>query len=342
MRNLIFLAIVPYFLYGCNPGKQNEDSHSEDQLNDFQPFVEQLDPDLKEVVDPSAKVEIIADGFEWSEGPLWINELGLLFSDIPPNKIYLWKEEEGVKLYLFPSGYTGETPREGEVGANGLLVDYNGQLVLCQHGDRRLARMISPMNDPKPEFETIVDHYNGMRFNSPNDACFNSKGELYFTDPPYGLEKMMSDPSKELDFQGVYKFTSTGQLKLLTDEMTRPNGIAFSPDEKILYVANSDPEFAVWMAFTLNDDGMIESKRVFHDATFLVEKEAGLPDGLKIDSNGNIFATGPGGVWIFNEQGKVLGKIRTGQATSNCAFGNDGKMLYITADMYIMRVRLNA
>jgi len=340
MRTLLFLTIIPYLVIGCNPKKQNQDDQSEIQMNGFQPFIEQIDPDLNNVIDPNAKVEIIAEGFEWSEGPLWIDGLGLLFSDIPPNKIYLWTEGEDVKLYLFPSGYTGETSRAGEVGANGLLVDKNGELILCQHGDRRLARMISPVNDPKPEFETIVDNYKGKRFNSPNDACFNSEGALYFTDPAYGLEKMMSDPLKELDFQGVYKFTTSGQLILLTDEMTRPNGIAFSPDEKILYVANSDPEYAVWMAFTLNDDGMIESKRVFYNATSLVEQEVGLPDGLKVDSDGNIFATGPGGVWIFNEQGKVLGKIRTGQATSNCAFGNDGKILYITADNFVMRVKI--
>jgi gluconolactonase len=163
---------------------------------------------------------------------------------------------------------------------------------------------------------------------------------LYFTDPPYGLENRMDDPLKELSFQGVYKYTPSGELYLLTKELSRPNGIALSPDEKTLYVANSDPKKAIWMAYSLDDQGKIESEKLFHDATNLVGKEKGLPDGLKVDDNGNVFASGPGGVWILNSEGKVLGKIRTGQATSNCAFSSNGKVLFITADMYVMKVDL--
>ncbi len=340
MKKLFYSYLIVLIIISCGPQKSNQGEDTEITENEFQPFVERIDPSLDEIINPSSGVEIIAEGYDWSEGPVWIEGFGLLFSDIPPNNIYHWTEEDGAKLYLSPSGYTGETPRGGEQGSNGLLLNPEGELILCQHGDRRMVRMMAPVHAPRPEFETIVDNYQGKKLNSPNDACYHSNGDLYFTDPPYGLEKRMDDPLKEIDFQGVYKYSVSGEIQLLTSEMTRPNGIAFSPDEKTLYIANSDPEKAVWMAYELDDEGLISSQRIFHDATSLVGKEAGLPDGLKVDTKGNIFATGPGGVWIFNDQGMVLGKIRTGQATSNCAFGNAGKVLYITADMYIMKVNL--
>jgi len=252
-----------------------------------------------------------------------------------------WKEGEGLSEYLHPSGYTGELGFNGnEPGSNGLHLDPEGRLILCQHGDRRMARMDAPLNAPKAKFVTLADKYEGMRFNSPNDAAFHSNGDLYFTDPPYGLPKNVNDPDKEIPFQGVYRMSKDGSISLLTNKLTRPNGIAFSPDEKTCYVAVSDPEQAIWMAYDVNEDGLFENERLLHDATEWVGKEKGLPDGLKVDAKGNIFATGPGGVWIFNPDGKVLGKIKTGEATANCAFGKGGKELYITADMYLMRVKL--
>lgn len=328
--------IVFVVLSGCNA----EQRKSEKDSVDFKPYIERISSELNNIIDVSSSVEIIAEGFEWTEGPLWVDEVGLLFSDIPPNKIYRWTEEEGTKLYLNHAGYTGINPREGEKGSNGLLLDNDGNLVLCQHGDRRLARMNATLVDPKPDFITLIDQFENKKFNSPNDAFYSKNGDLYFTDPPYGLEKGMEDPSKELSFQGVYRYLLSGELHLLTKELSRPNGLALSPDEKTLYLANSDPSIAIWMAYSLTPEGMIESKKVFYDATSFVEKEKGLPDGLKVDKNGNIFASGPGGIWIFNDAGKVLGKIRTGQATSNCAFGEDGKVLFITADMYVMRIIL--
>jgi gluconolactonase len=342
MKNLIVYTLISATALNCISKKEKMDDPSILKTGSFQPHVEMLDSKLEDIVDPTSKVEIIAEGFDWSEGPLWIEGLGLLFSDIPPNRIYLWTAEHGVNLYLTPSGYTGSSSRGGEVGSNGLVLDEHGNLVLCQHGDRRIAKMKVTLHDPKPEYTTIVDNYKGKKLNSPNDACFNQAGDLYFTDPPYGLEKNVDDPLKEIPFQGVYKYSRSGDLMLLTDEMTRPNGIAFSPDEKTLYVANSDPKQAHWMSYQLNEEGMIESKQILYDATTFVGKEAGLPDGLKVDTSGNIFATGPGGIWIFDSHGKVLGKIKTGQATSNCAIGNDGKVLYITADMFVMKVKLKA
>jgi gluconolactonase len=187
---------------------------------------------------------------------------------------------------------------------------------------------------------TIVDNFQGKKLNSPNDAAFSDSGDLYFTDPPYGLEKNVDDPLKELDFQGVYKLDTQGELYLLTDRMTRPNGIALSVDQTKLYVANSDPEQAIWMEYNILEDGSIDQGRIFYDATSEVGKVKGLPDGLKVHPSGTIFATGPGGVWIFSPEGKHLGTISTGQATSNCALGNGNRYLYITADMYLMRVAL--
>ncbi len=335
----ILMIVVMIGSYSCHPSKKPKENDLSEQ-NIFRPFVERIDPDLDKIISASATVRTIAEGFDWVEGPLWVNGLGLLFSDIPQNKIYVWNESDGAKLYLTPSGYTGSAQRGGETGSNALLLDNDGNLVLCQHGDRRLAKMDAPLSDPQPRFTTIVGEYMAKKFNSPNDACFNRAGDLYFTDPAYGLEKRMEDPAKELSFQGVYKFSKSGQLDLLTKDLSRPNGIALSPDEKTLYIANSDPENAFWTACDLDEDGMIKTRRIFYDATNLVEKEKGLPDGLKVDVDGNIFATGPGGIWIFNAQGKILGKIKTDQATSNCAFGKDGKSLFITADNFVMMVDL--
>lgn len=299
------------------------------------------DPSLDDLIDVSAGIEILADGFGWSEGPLWLaSENKLIFSDIPDNSIYEWSESDGLQLYLKPSGYTGEQDRVGELGSNALLLDSDGSLVLCQHGDRRIAKMLAALSDPEPKFETLADSYKGKKLNSPNDAVFSKTGELYFTDPPYGLEKNVDDPTKELDFQGVYKLSKSGEIKLLTNALTRPNGIAFSPDGTKLYVANSDPKRAIWMVYDVKENGTLGDGKVFYDATSLVEREKGLPDGMKVHWNGTVFATGPGGIFIFSPDGKILGKIVTGKETANCAFNDDYSALFVTADNSLMRVHL--
>jgi gluconolactonase len=219
------------------------------------------------------------------------------------------------------------------------LFDDEGNLVLCQHGDRRLAVMNSQIDAPKAEFTTIADRFDGKRFSSPNDAVFYNYS-FYFTDPPYGLPKQAEDPTKEISFNGVYVVPSEGEIKIIVDSLTRPNGLAFLPDQKTLIVANSDPDKAKWYAFDLTEGDSVTNARVFYDATENTKTEKGLPDGLKIDRNGNIFATGPGGVWIFNLTGKLLGKIKITEATSNCALSDDEKTLYVTADMYVVRVKL--
>ena len=305
--------------------------------------IERLDPALDRLIAPDAKIEVLSQGYEWTEGPVWIKNGGyLLFSDIPKNAIHRWKQGEGARLYLQPSGYTGKEPRGGETGSNGLLLDREGRLVLCQHGDRRMARMDAPLDSPRPQFTTLADRYEGKRFNSPNDAVFHSSGDLYFTDPAYGMEKQWEDPRRELPYAGVYRRSASGDVTLLTRDMTRPNGLAFSPDEKRLYVAQSDEKAAIWRVFDMKPDGTLGNGRVLFDATKMTAGRRGLPDGLKVDTDGNLFATGPGGVLVLTPEGKHLGTIATGQATSNVAFGDDGRTLYMTADDYLMRVRLQA
>lgn len=302
---------------------------------------EQLHPGLKKIISDHAKIEIIAEGFEWSEGPLWIEESKmLLFSDIPMNSIFKWTGEKGKELYLNPSGYTGTISRGGETGSNALLLNHKGQLVLCQHGDRRMALMNAPLHLPKPDFTTIADAYQGKKFDSPNDAVYKSNGDLFFTDPPYGLEKNTDDVLKEAPYQGVYKVSPGGEVRLLTDSITRPNGIAFFPDEKSIIIANSDPKKPVWYIYDLDENDSLVNGKIFYDAMEESKKDKGMPDGLKIDRNSNVFATGPGGVWIFSRAGEVLGKIRINALTSNCALADDDKTLYVTADMYVLKIVL--
>ena len=341
MRNLSFLLITFVIAASCRSDRKPAADAGAATVYPVAGSIERLDPALDAIILPGARLEILGDGYAWSEGPVWVEPHGfLLFSDIPPNKVHKWSESEGVTLYLHPSGYTGPTGRGGEEGSNGLLIDPQGRLVLCQHGDRRMAYMNAPLDAPAPEYVTIADSYESRRFNSPNDAAYRSNGELYFTDPPYGLEKGEDDPLKEIPFQGVYRIMTDGMVELLTSELSRPNGIGFSPDEKTLYVANSDPQKALWMAYEVLEDGRLGQGRVFYDATALVATEKGLPDGFAVDAQGHIFATGPGGVWVFHSDGRALGLIRTGQATANCTLGNEGTVLYITAHMYLMRLVL--
>ena len=322
------ILIIVYAIVACTPSKEKTFG-----------TIERIDPAIDSIISKEAKVEILAEGFEWSEGPVWIySQNMLLFSDVPKNIIYKWTEAKGAEVYLTPAGYTGDPSIKAE-GSNGLLLDDEGSLVLCQHGDRRLAVMNASIDSPKPDFTSIADRYNGKKFNSPNDAVFYNYN-FYFTDPPYGLPKQMEDPTKEISFQGVYVAKAEGGIVALVDSLTRPNGLAFLPNKKTLIVANSDPFKAIWYAFDLTENDSVTQARVFYDATENTKTEKGLPDGLKIDANGNVFATGPGGVWIFNSDGKVLGKIKIPEATSNCALVDGDSTLYVTADMYLLRIKL--
>ncbi len=306
--------------------------------------VERLDPALDRLIAPDAAVEVIAQGYSWSEGPIWVKDGGfLLFSDVKENTVFKWKQGDGAKPYLKPSGFTGTPPRGGEMGSNGLTLDPSGHLALCQHGDRRVARMDAPLASPEATFTTLAGRYQDKRFNSPNDLVFKTNGDLYFTDPAYGMEKGFGTTRRA----SCRSPASTAARRLARSrcsrrDMTRPNGLAFSPDEKLLYVAQSDETAAIWRVFDVQPDGAIANGRVFLDVTSMTKTKKGLPDGMKIDTEGNLYATGPGGVLILSPQGKHLGTIATGQATSNCAFGDDGHTLYMTADYFVMRVRLKA
>ena len=349
MKNLL-LILMPLVLLACGDTTNQEAETSTEEQTEAQETlnaigtIERLDPAFDNLVSKDAVIEVLGEGYTWSEGPVWIpNRNWLLFSDVPENKIYRWTEEDGVQVYLEPSGFTGEETNSREPGSNGLTLDKDGHLILCQHGDRRVAKFVGNFDQPGPEFETVVDKFEGKRFNSPNDLVYDKNGNLYFTDPPYGLSKeQMNDPTKELPFQGVYRLSASGKLSLISKDMTRPNGIGLSPDGAKLYVANSDPKAALWNEFTLNEDGTVAAQKVFYDATSDAGKEnPGLPDGLKVDQQGNIWATGPGGVWVFDANGKVLGKIRPGAwGSANCGFDADEKTLFVTSDNYLVWVVL--
>jgi gluconolactonase len=295
-----------------------------------------MDSAFDRLIDKNAKIEILADSFAWSEGPVWVREGGyLLFSDIPRNTIFKWKEGEGLSEFLKPSGYTGKLPYSHEPGSNGLIINSKGQLVACEHGDRRISAMPFALGGKR----TLADNYQGKRFNSPNDIVQRSTGDYYFTDPAYGMPNRENDSSRETNFMGVYRLFPDGRVSLLIDNMT-PNGIAFSPDEKILYVGQSDPKKAIIMAFPVIADGSLGEGRLFFDATPMVEQGLkGVPDGMKVDANGNLFSTGPGGLLIISPTGKLLGRIEMPQPTSNCAWGDDGSTLYITANMFLCRIK---
>ncbi|MCF3111167.1 SMP-30/gluconolactonase/LRE family protein [Niabella sp. CC-SYL272] len=303
--------------------------------------IERLHPNLDAVIDTHATVSVIADGFGWVEGPLWVEaEKMLLFSDVLNNRIYKWTAEKGTRIYLEPSGYTAAVPRGKELGSNGLAINARGQLVLCQHGDRRISVMNAPLANPEPAFITAAGDYRNKKFNSPNDLAVKSNGAIYFTDPPYGLEQGPEDPARELPFHGVYRIAKDGHVTLLADSLTRPNGIAFFPGEKQLLIANSDPQKPHWYIYDLDKEGGLANGRVFFNGTAIFQKEHRTPDGIKINKRGVVFAPGPGGVWIFNKEGRALGRIKTSLITSNCAFSEDYRTLFITADHCVLKVTL--
>ena len=303
--------------------------------------LEFLDPAMEQLIDKNAKIELLAEGFDWAEGPVWVNKLdGVLFSDVPNNKVYMWNEESGLSLFLEPSGMTNYSPTNKTDGSNGLALDPNGNLILCQHGDRTLARL-KKWNFIKPSFEIIVEKYEGKRLNSPNDLVFDKSGSIYFTDPPYGLKIQDDDPLKELNFNGIYRWSESKGIELLSKSMKRPNGIILSKDEKTVYVGNSDKDNNVIIAFDNDKNGLV-NERVFFDGNKLSKNRVGLFDGLKLHSSGIIFTTGPGGVLLLDSKGKHLGTIMPGKATANCAFDSDESYLYLTSDNVLARIKLKS
>lgn len=296
-----------------------------------------VDPRFEKLVPLNVKIERIVSHRQWLEGPVWHRkENYLLFSDIPTNSIVKWQEGKGTSVFLHPSGYSGKIPFEGaEPGSNGLAFDPEGRLVSAEHGDRRIGRL-----EKNGKKITLVDRFEGKRINSPNDVVFRANGDLYFTDPPFGLPKSFDDPRKETPFQGVYRYSKDGKLTLLTKEIKAPNGIAFSPDEKKLYISNAERDKAHWLVFNVKSDGTIDNGKLLFDGTHLTKNRPGVPDGMKVDREGNIFGAGPGGIHVIAPDGKHLGTIDTGVPTGNLAWGEDGSTLFITSNTNIFRLRL--
>ncbi len=291
-----------------------------------------VDPRFDSLVPPGATIEKLAEGYEFTEGPVWIRgESRLLFSDVRANAIHQWTEAEGASPFIDP---VFEGDREGlrSISSNGLVLDSEGRLVICEHGNRRISRI-----EADGSRTVLVDNYEGNRLNSPNDATFGADGSLYFTDPSYGLEGLEESPLRELDFNGVYRLRPDGELELLVRDQSRPNGIALSPDETQLFVANSDENEKIWMVYDLDENGA-SNGRVFYDVND--QTDAGAADGMKVDLAGNLFATGPGGVWVLGWDGVHLGTIMPGEVVANVAWAEDGQTLYMTASTGVYRIRL--
>jgi gluconolactonase len=297
--------------------------------------IERLDARLDALIAPGTPIQKIADGLAWAEGPLWDPRTqSLLFSDVPRNAIFRWHPDEGVTLAIPRSGYTGpDPPPRGEPGSNGLIFDREGRLVLCQHGDRRIVR-----RERDGSLTVLADRFDGRRLNSPNDLTYHPNGDLYFTDPVFGLPGGFEDPERELDFQGVFRVAADGQVHAVVKDLRAPNGLAFSPDGRVLYVANSQRSRPVWMAYDIDADGRATGARQFAEASAWVQPSDNVPDGMKMDRHGNLFATGPGGVHVFAPDGTRLGRIDVGVPLGNVAWGPDGT-LFIAANHWLVRVQ---
>jgi gluconolactonase len=307
--------------------------------------IELYDKSAVNLIDTNAEIEVIGRNYKWSEGPVWVAaKQMLLFSDVIGNKVYRWSGNDTPVVYLTPSGYTDSVPRDGENGSNGLTLDRDGRLLLCQSGNRQVVRMDAALDAPVPKFTVLSSGYQGKRFNSPNDLVTDRRNHIYFTDPIYGLPKQANDPTRELKFEGVYRISPEGETVLLIDSISRPNGIALSPDEKTLYVGSSDDQHPKWYAYQLDTAGNIQGGGVLLDGTEMKARASVKQgaDGFKVDGHGNIFSSGPDGVVIISPGGKVLGLIRIfGRPASNCAFNEKQDVLYITADDVVLRVKLH-
>jgi len=299
------------------------------------------DPSLDEIVAPGTKIEKLAGGFLFTEGPVWVRASDesdgyLLFSDPNNNLIYRWTPDGQLSIYRTKSGYSGVDIGEyTQPGSNGLTLDREGRVTINQHGNRRVVRV-----EKNGQVTVLADRYEGNRFNSPNDLVYKSDGALYFTDPPFGLPKFFDDPRKELPYSGVFRLSPDGsRLQLLTTELTGPNGLAFSPDEKYFYVDDWDEKKKIIMRYEVNADGTLANGKIFFDVTGAPGEDA--LDGMKVDQKGNLYVSGPGGLWILSPEGKHLGTIVGPEHPHNFAWGeDDGKTLYLCARSGLYRIRL--
>lgn len=291
------------------------------------------DPALNELIEPGTPIEVLAEGFNWSEGPVWIADGGyVVFSDVPENRIYKWSENEGLSVFLEPSGYTGLPRKNYRQGSNGMALDENGKLLICEHGDRRISRL----DIKEGKRRVVVDNYNGARFNSPNDIVVAKNGDFYFTDPCFGLQGKTEDPYREMDYMGVFLVRKNGEVVLVEDSLEVPNGISLSPDGKTLYVSSREK----WYRYDIKKDGTLKNRKLIFDAKPLTDAgHKGPTDGISIDAKGNLWAAAPGGILVLSPEGKLLGRVDTGRSTANSCFGGDGSTLYITSDYYLCRIQ---
>ena len=291
-----------------------------------------LDPAFDALVPKDAQIEKVAGGFQFTEGPLWRPDGHLWFSDVTGNVVRSVTPAGQVEVLIQNAGGQTTAPPGSFIGPNAMVADKDGYVLLCQHTNRRIVRVAKDL-----KITPYLEKFEGKRFNSPNDLLYKSDGSLYFTDPPYGLLKQDDDPAKELKFNGVFRYAG-GKLQVVVKDLNRPNGLAFSPDEKTFYVANSDEQHRFWMRYDVAADGTVSNGRVFADVS--AEKEEGVPDGMKVDSQGNIWGTGPAGVWVFSADGKHLGTIKPPEVPANLNWADDGKTLYITARTSVYRIKL--
>jgi len=325
------LALGLTFTFVFNFSIQAQDTKNFPVIGEIIP----LDESFSALLDEDAKIEVISSGYTWSEGPAWnYAENFLAFSDVPLNKVFKWIEGAGASLWIEPSGYTGALDNTKVSGSNGLAFDAEGNMYFCESGDRRISMM-----KPGEGRITLADNYQGKRFNSPNDIAIASNGVIYFTDPFYGMPKKWRETKRELPYMGVFAIRKDGSVALVDDRLGRPNGIALSPDEKTLYAANSQQENPVVYSYPIKKDGSFGKRSVFFDASKDPALANASPDGMKFDSQGNLWIGGIIGVIVVNPTGNAIGLMKTGERTFNCVFGDDGSTLYLTADTYICRIK---
>ncbi|MCB1021258.1 MAG: SMP-30/gluconolactonase/LRE family protein [Acidobacteria bacterium] len=333
------LAALAAFSFACSIGTE-EEVEVDPTRSAGAGQIFRADAGLDALIPANAQIEKIAGGYIFTEGPLWVTRAWegqpfLLFSDVPGNVIYKWDPQSNQASEFKNPVFEGQADEGSFIGSNGLTLDAEGNLLVCEHGNRRISKVT-----PAGQWSVLVDRYDGKRLNSPNDLTWGPNGWLYFTDPPYGLAGQDEDEAKDLDFNGVFRVAPDGKtIEQLERRMTRPNGIGFSPDGKLLYVGNSDPDEKLWMVFPVKDDGTLGLGRKFADVTY--ETAEGLPDGLKLDNQGNLFATGPGGVWIYSPDGTHLGTIQPEEVPANVGWGGDGTTLYMTARTGVYRIKLS-
>jgi gluconolactonase len=324
-------AILLTAIVGCGRGPQQTARAAE--TGTAPGAVTRLDPELDALISAAATIDKVSGGFRFLEGPLWRRSGVLWFSDLVGNVVHQWSLDGKVTDVLNPGGFDGGGAAEGAyIGPNGMAAGPDNSVILCQHGNRRIVRVA-----PDLKLTVMADRFQGKRLNSPNDLVYAADGSLYFTDPPFGLPKQDDDPAKELKINAVFRLAN-GKLEPVVKDLGRPNGIAFSPDYRTLYISNSEPDRRLWMRCDVGAAGDVSNCRVFADASS--SPEQGVPDGMKVDSAGNVYATGPGGIWVFSPDGKHLGTLKVPESPSNCAWGDDGRTLYITAVTSVYKIRV--